>query len=65
VSLQYGLSRGVRMAGSHEEATMNVLVPSNSDCDPLTGMPTLNGIAVEVELTNEKILPTKRERIDP
>lgn len=65
VSLQYGLSRGVRMAGSQEEATMNVLVPSDSDCDPLTGMPTLNGIAVEVELANEKIVPTKRERIDP
>ncbi|MGH7074454.1 MAG: molybdopterin-containing oxidoreductase family protein [Stellaceae bacterium] len=65
VSLQYGLARGVRAAGRDDEVTMNVLVPSDSACDPLTGMPTFNGIAVEVERTNEKVTPSKKERIRP
>jgi formate dehydrogenase len=48
VSMQYGLARGVRTPEG-DETTMNRLAASDRDCDGLTGMPTLNGIPVQVK----------------
>jgi anaerobic selenocysteine-containing dehydrogenase len=47
VSMQYGLARGVRTPEG-DETTMNQLAAGDRDCDRLTGMPTLNGIPVQV-----------------
>ena len=48
VSLQYGLDKRLRSADGRREATMNSLVASDANCDGLTGMPTLNGIPVQI-----------------
>jgi anaerobic selenocysteine-containing dehydrogenase len=50
VSLQYGLDRSVRGAEGTAETTMNRLVAGDANCDRLTGMPTLNGIPVQISL---------------
>lgn len=46
VCMQYGLDNNVRALDAKSQTTMNHLVSSSSNCDALTGMPTLNGIPV-------------------
>lgn len=48
VCLQYGFDREIRDALNNDFTTMNRLVAADVDCDALTGMPTLNGIPVNV-----------------
>lgn len=49
VAMQFGFAPGARHTGGAAQETMNMLVDGKEDCDPLTGMPTFNGIPVSVE----------------
>jgi anaerobic selenocysteine-containing dehydrogenase len=49
VSMQFGFASAARTTGGTSMETMNVLVDAHEACDRLTGMPTLNGIPVQVE----------------
>lgn len=49
VSLQYGFASSSRSTGGKSSETMNVLVDAHEACDRLTGMPTFNGIPVQIE----------------
>ena len=48
VSLQFGLATDAGEPTNGDRTKMNVLVSSDDGCDPLTGMPTLNGIPVRL-----------------
>jgi len=49
VSMQFGFASAPRRTGGQSADTMNVLVDAHEACDRLTGMPTFNGIPVQVE----------------
>jgi formate dehydrogenase len=48
VCMQYGLDKNVFERKAGTKVTMNYLVSKDSNCDALTGMPTLNGIPVQI-----------------